>query len=101
VTQYQEAAFTVRLDGNDIKTLTITDINKLNDELASKGLKKLSKIRRSNGDTEYVSQGALKQLEEEKRRRRQQRQLQELREGTIEKPKAPNRFVRAIRELLK
>ena len=99
MTQYQEATFTVRLDGEGAKPLSITDINNLNEDLASKGLDKLVKIKRSSGETEYVTKGVLKQLEQDRMRRKNQRVLADMRNNPT-KPKKENRFKRALKELL-
>lgn len=101
MTQYQEAVFTVRLDGEDVKQLTVTDINKLNEDLAAKGVDKLVKIKRSNGDVEYVSKAVLKQLENDRARRRNQEKLAQMRESGGQQQKQPNRFTRALKELFK
>ena len=102
VTQYQEPIFTVRLDSSDIRKLTASEVEAFNKRLEANGVDQLKKIKRSNGDIEYVSRDALKQLESDRARRSQQRKLAEMRENThYPKQKSDNRFMRALKELLK
>jgi len=65
--------YTVRISKDDIRYLSQTELEALDIDL--------SRIKRSNGDIEYVTDEALAQLEADKRARHNQKKLAAMREA--------------------
>lgn len=79
--------YTVRLNEAEAITVSKEEIASLNESREAQGLDSLLKIKRSSGETEFVSETALKMLQRNRARRRNQRLLAELQQSTEQKSK--------------
>lgn len=75
-----EDYFTVRLDEFETITVSRDEIVLLNKSREAQGLAALQKIKRSSGQTEYVSESTLRVLQRNRARRKNQQALSEMRQ---------------------